>query len=163
MLAVKAGVPNAIVEARHRLQIRVYYEDTDFSGRVYHASYLRFLERGRTEFLRELGIEHRTSFGGNGGRGFYFVVRSMSVDFLKPALMDDELMILTGISSLAGASVGMVQEIQRGYDTLVTAGVRVAVIVNGKARRIPPEVVAKLMAASASAMSMARPNPRSTS
>jgi acyl-CoA thioester hydrolase len=59
--------------------VRVYYEDTDFSGVVYHASYLRFLERGRTEFLRALGIEHRGIFGNGGAGGFHFVVRAMTI------------------------------------------------------------------------------------
>jgi YbgC/YbaW family acyl-CoA thioester hydrolase len=75
--------------------VRVYYEDTDFSGGVYHASYLRFLERGRTEFLRALGIEHRGIFGNGGAGGFHFVVRAMTIEFLKPALMDDVLCVET--------------------------------------------------------------------
>jgi acyl-CoA thioester hydrolase len=85
--ASAAGMP---LLAPHRLAVRVYYEDTDFSGVVYHASYLRFLERGRTEFLRALGIAHRGVFAGGGADGFHFVVRDLTVEFPKPALMDVE-------------------------------------------------------------------------
>ena len=127
----------------HRLAIRVYYEDTDFSGVVYHASYLRFLERGRTEFLRALGIEHRGNFANGGADGFYFVVRAMMIDFLKPALMDDVLSISTQVSKIGGASIEMGQEIRRGDDALLTAKVRIAVVGGGKARRFPAEVLAK--------------------
>ena len=81
----KASAADVPLPAPHRLAVRVYYEDTDFSGVVYHASYLRFLERGRTEFLRALGIEHRGIFGNGGADGFHFVVRAMTIEFLKPA------------------------------------------------------------------------------
>ena len=92
----------------HRLTVRVYYEDTDFSGVVYHASYLRFLERGRTEFLRALGIVHRGIFGNGRAGGFHFVVRAMTIEFLKPALMDDELCVETHPSATGGASIDMI-------------------------------------------------------
>jgi acyl-CoA thioester hydrolase len=132
--------------APHRLTVRVYYEDTDFSGVVYHASYLRFLERGRTEFLRALGIEHRGSFANGGAGGFHFVVRAMSIEFLKPALMDDVLSVATQLSAVGGASIEMVQDIRRGNDVLLTARVRIAVIAGGKPRRIPAEILVKLKA-----------------
>jgi len=128
----------------HRLTVRVYYEDTDFSGVVYHASYLRFLERGRTEFLRALGIENRGNFANGGAEGFHFVVRAMTIDFLKPALMDDVLSISTQVSKIGGASIEMWQEIRRGDDVLLTAKVRIAVVGGGKARRFPTEILAKL-------------------
>jgi acyl-CoA thioester hydrolase len=142
--AASAGV--VVLPPPHQLTVRVYYEDTDFSGVVYHASYLRFLERGRTEFLRALGIEHRGSFANGGAGGFHFVVRAMSIAFLKPALMDDVLSIATQLSAIGGASIEMAQEIRRGDDVLLTAKVRIAVIAGGKARRIPVEVLAKLKA-----------------
>ena len=75
----------------HTFTLRVYYEDTDFSGVVYHASYVRFLERGRTEFLRDLGINQADLFGGSAGLPLGFVVARMSLGFLKPARMDDLL------------------------------------------------------------------------
>jgi acyl-CoA thioester hydrolase len=131
--------------APHRLTVRVYYEDTDFSGVVYHASYLRFLERGRTEFLRALGIAHRGVFAGGKADGF-LVVRSMTIEFLKPALMDDELCVETHPSATGGASIDMMQKIWRGREVLLTAQVRIAVVAGGKAKRIPAGILAKLKA-----------------
>jgi acyl-CoA thioester hydrolase len=132
--------------APHRLTVRVYYEDTDFSGVVYHASYLRFLERGRTEFLRALGIAHRGIFGNGGADALHFVVRAMTIEFLKPALMDDELCVETHPSATRGASIAMLQKIWRGGEVLLTAKVRIAVVAGGKARRIPAGILAKLKA-----------------
>jgi acyl-CoA thioester hydrolase len=140
-----SGEPAAPV-APHRLTVRVYYEDTDFSGVVYHASYLRFLERGRTEFLRALGIAHRGIFGNGGADAFHFVVRAMTIEFLKPALMDDELRVETHPSARRGASVDMMQKIRRDCEVLLTAKVRIAVVAGGKARRIPAGILAKLKA-----------------
>lgn len=137
-----ASSQSAPFPAPHRLTVRVYYEDTDFSGVVYHASYLRFLERGRTEFLRALGIEHRGSFA----NGFHFVVRAMAIEFLKPALMDDVLSVATQLSATGGASIEMWQDIQRGDEIILTAKVRIAVVSGGKTRRIPAPVLAKLKA-----------------
>jgi len=77
------------VGGEHRFACRVYYEDTDFSGSVYHASYLRFLERGRTELLRSLDIHQAAIHSGEAGPIFGFVVRAMKIEFLKPARMDD--------------------------------------------------------------------------
>lgn len=132
--------------APHRLTVRVYYEDTDFSGFVYHASYLRFLERGRTEFLRALGIAHRGGVAGGGPDGFHFVVRAMTIEFLKPALMDDELCVETHPSATRGASIDMMQKIRRGGEVLLTAKVRIAIVAGGKARRIPAGLLVKLKA-----------------
>jgi acyl-CoA thioester hydrolase len=110
------------------------------------ASYLRFLERGRTEFLRALGIEHRGSFANGGAEGFHFVVRAVTIEFLKPAIMDDALSVATRLSTTGGASIEMWQEILRGGDVLLTAKVRIAVVAGGKARRIPAEVLTKFKA-----------------
>jgi acyl-CoA thioester hydrolase len=131
----------------HRFGVRVYYEDTDFSGVVYHASYLRFLERGRTEFLRALGIEHRVIFAKDGA-GFNFAVRAMILDFRKAALMDDCLCVETQTEAIGGASIEMAQAILRDGDILVTAKVRIAVVARGKAIRIPQDVLVKLKATS---------------
>src|SRR5580692_13161755 len=86
-------IDGEIRDGRHHMQIRVYYEDTDFSGVVYHASYLRFMERGRTNHLRLLGADHRALFEETEKEvpGFAFVLRTMNVEFLKPARMDDLL------------------------------------------------------------------------
>lgn len=128
----------------HRFPVRVYYEDTDFSGVVYHASYLRFLERGRTEFLRAIGIEHKVIFADGGKDGFHFVVRSMAIGFVRPALMDDALVVETSPAAIGGASIEMAQRILRGSEVLVTASVRIALVAGGKARRLPQDLAARL-------------------
>ena len=128
-----------IRDGRHHMQIRVYYEDTDFSGIVYHANYLRFMERGRTNHLRLMGAEQHALFADAEAEtpGFAFVVRSMQIDFLKPARMDDVLDVVTWPVAVKGASITLAQEVRRGPDLLVTAQVRVAFVSGGKAQRIP--------------------------
>jgi acyl-CoA thioester hydrolase len=143
-LAKPAGAERARLPEPHLLAVRVYYEDTDFSGNVYHASYLRFLERGRTEFLRALGIEHSRLFENGRAGSWHFVVRAMRIAFLKPARMDDTLLVETGVKGLGGASIEMGQEIRRRDEVLLTAQVRIAIVAGGKARRLPDEIFAKL-------------------
>jgi acyl-CoA thioester hydrolase len=128
-----------IRDGRHHMQIRVYYEDTDFSGIVYHANYLRFMERGRTNHLRLMGAEQHALFeqAYEEAPGFAFVVRSMQIDFLRPALMDDVLDIVTWPVVVKGASITLAQEVRRGEEVLVKAQVRVAFISDGKAQPIP--------------------------
>src|ERR1700681_578179 len=129
----------AIRDGRHYLQLRVYYEDTDFSGIVYHANYLRFMERGRTNHLRLMGAEQHALFAEAQVEtpGFAFVVRSMQIDYLKPARMDDVLEVVTWPVMVKGASITLAQEVRRGEDVLVKARVRVAFISEGKAQPIP--------------------------
>ena len=124
---------------RHVLPVRVYFEDTDFSGVVYHASYLRFMERGRTNHLRLMGAQQHTLFeqAHDETPGFAFVVRSMQIDFLKPARMDDVLDIVTWPVAVKGASITLGQEVWRGDQLLVKAEVRVAFISEGRAQPIP--------------------------
>ena len=128
-----------IRDGRHHMQVRVYYEDTDFSRVVYHANYSRFMERGRTNYLRLLGTDHRALFEQtqNEAPGFAFVVRSMTIDFFKPAHMDDVLEIVTTPTEIKGASITLLQQCRRGDDLLVEARVRVAFVSEGKAQRIP--------------------------
>ena len=128
----------------HRFTIRVYYEDTDFSGVVYHASYLRFMERARTEYLRELGIHQQALFEGSQGVSFGFAVRRMEIDFLKPARMDDLLDVTTSAAKIGGASIDLVQQVIRGEDLLIAARVRVACIANGRPARLPAWVREKM-------------------
>lgn len=116
------------------LAVRVYYEDTDFSGRVYHASYLRFLERGRTEWLRRLGVSHHQIAESS---GIVFAVRRLEIEYLAPAPMDDPLTVLTQLSALRGASIEFRQRILRGERELVAATVLVAAIREGRPARIP--------------------------
>jgi acyl-CoA thioester hydrolase len=124
---------------RHFLTVRVYYEDTDFTGIVYHANYLRYMERGRTNYLRLIGADHRALFEAaeKEAPGFAFVVRSMSLDFLRPARMDDVLDVVTEPEDVKGASVTLRQRVMRGEELLLDAHVRVAFISGGRARPIP--------------------------
>jgi acyl-CoA thioester hydrolase len=128
-----------IRDGRHYQAVRVYYEDTDFSGVVYHASYLRFMERGRTNYLRLIGADHRALFeqAEKEAPGFAFVVRHMSIDFRKPAYMDDVLDVVTSPEEVRGASVTLNQKVVRGEDLLVEAQVQVAFVSGGRAKPIP--------------------------
>jgi acyl-CoA thioester hydrolase len=119
------------------LWARVYYEDTDFSGRVYHASYLRFLERGRTEWLRRRGFGHRDLAETS---GVMFVVRSLKIEFSAPAMMDDLLTVETSVAAVHGASIEFKQRALRSDEELVTAAVLVASIRNGRPARIPADL-----------------------
>ncbi|MGY4414941.1 acyl-CoA thioester hydrolase [Bradyrhizobium sp. LB7.1] len=111
----------------------------EFSKLVYHANYLRFMERARTNYLRLLGTDHRALFEETQTEapGFAFVVRSMTLDFFKPAFMDDVLDIVTMPLEVKGASISLLQQCRRGNDLLVEARVRVAFVSGGKAQRIP--------------------------
>lgn len=128
-----------IRNGRHHMTVRVYYEDTDFTGIVYHANYLRFMERGRTNYLRLIGADQRGLFeeAQQEAPGFAFVVRQMSMNFRKPAKMDDMLEIVTECAEVKGASVMMAQRVMRGEELLLDAEVQVAFISGGKARPIP--------------------------
>ncbi|MCA6113139.1 tol-pal system-associated acyl-CoA thioesterase [Bradyrhizobium sp. CNPSo 4026] len=134
-----AHLDGEIRDGRHHMQVRVYYEDTDFSGIVYHANYLRFMERGRTNHLRLMGAEQHALFAETEVEttGFAFVVRSMEIDFLRPARMDDVLDVVTWPIAVKGASITLAQQVQRGEEVLVKAQVRVAFISEGRAQPIP--------------------------
>src|SRR5438270_11343868 len=121
------------------MAVRVYYEDTDFSGNVYHASYLRFMERGRTNYLRLLGADQRALFEETEKEapGFAFVVRSMQIEFRKAARMDDVLEVITAPQEVRGASITLDQRIMRREEVLIEARVQVAFVSGGRARRIP--------------------------
>ena len=120
--------------AAESLSVRVYYEDTDFSGLVYHASYIRFLERGRTEFLRQAGFGNRDFAEAH---GVFFAVRSLQVEYMASAIMDDLLRVETRIAKLGGASLLFEQGIFRDEQAIVSAKVLVAVLRAGRAARIP--------------------------
>src|SRR5271165_7372859 len=120
------ALDGALRDGGHSMSVRVYFEDTDFSGIVYHASYLRFMERGRTNHLRLLGVQHRALFkeAERETPGFAFVVRSMRIEFLKSARMDDVLDIVTLPREVKGASITLHQQVRRGDELLVEAQVR---------------------------------------
>jgi acyl-CoA thioester hydrolase len=126
-------------DGRHTQVVRVYYEDTDFTGIVYHANYLRYMERGRTNYLRLIGADHRLLFEQTEKEapGFAFVVRAMNIDFLKPARMDDILHIVSDPVEVKGASVTIRQKVMRGDELLLEAQVKVAFISGGRAKPIP--------------------------
>lgn len=127
------------------LPLRIYYEDTDFSGFVYHARYLHFFERGRTEALRAAGIDQRTLFETEGGP-FAFVVRHLSIDYHQPARMDDEVTVETRITEIGGASLRMHQRLLREGHCLAEAAVTIAHLAKGRPKRLDPPLRAQLVA-----------------
>ena len=134
-----------LTKTGHRLVQRVYYEDTDFTGVVYHARYLHFFERGRTDFLRLLGIHHAALDAGDHGEKLAWVVRRMELDFVSPARIDDVLTIETESSQdIGGARIVMNQKILCVGKLLAMAKVE-AVLINsaGRPRRFPKEWVEK--------------------
>jgi acyl-CoA thioester hydrolase len=126
---------------RHVLPIRVYFEDTDFSGLVYHASYVRWCERGRSDFLRLAGNDHRALIDGSSGREpAAFVVRRMRLEYLKPARIDEVLEVTTQLKKMGAASLILDQRIRRGDHLLFEAEVMVVLVsVSGKPLRIARE------------------------
>ena len=126
------------------LPVRVYYEDTDAAGVVYYASYLKFLERARTECLRTLGYEqHQLTT-----EGIAFAVRALSAEYLKPARLDELLEVVTTIGSLGRAQVVFVQRVERNGEILLEASVRVACFdpLRGKAKAMPKDIHEKFKA-----------------
>ncbi|MBP9653088.1 MAG: tol-pal system-associated acyl-CoA thioesterase [Rhodocyclaceae bacterium] len=128
------------------LPLRVYYEDTDTAGIVYYANYLRYLDRGRTEWLRALGVEQLRLAEET---GIVFAVRSLNIEYLKPARLDDRLAVLTELTLAGRAQVMLKQWIERGGETLVEATVRVACLDAKKMKPAAlPAVIRKKMGAS---------------
>ena len=141
-----AGLSGALTPFGHRLIARVYYADTDFSGVVYHARYLEFFERGRSDFLRLAGVHHAELAGGSQGEKIVWIVRRMEIDFVKSARMDDILTIDTRTEKISGARIIMGQELRRGAELLVTARVEAAIVGDlGRPRRFPREWVTAFM------------------
>ena len=123
---------------RHVLPVRVYFEDTDFSGLVYHGSYVRWCERGRSDFLRLLGGDHRRLIDGSGGmEPAAFVVRRLTLEFLKPAHIDEVLEVETQVKQVGAASLTLQQTVRREETILADAEVTVVLVsVSGKPLRI---------------------------
>ena len=119
----------------HRLSVRVYYEDTDLAGIVYYANYLRFIERARTEWVRDLGVDQTRMKNED---GIVFAVRRVEADYLSPAKFDDELTIETSLEQLGGARIVLRQDVLREGEKLFSALVTlVALGANGQPARIP--------------------------
>ncbi len=121
--------------------VRVYYEDTDFSGNVYHANYLKYCERARSDYLRVMGIDQNAMFA----RGEAFVVRRMNCEFLRPAKFEDMLDVETRLIEMSGARFELEQVVKRGAETLFSTSVTVAVVdASGRPKRISSEIAAAL-------------------
>ena len=132
-----------IVDGEHLLPVRVYYEDTDFTGVVYHANYLRYFERGRSDFLRLRGISHTELRSRE--IPMAFVVRRMEIDFAKAARVDDALVVHTLYEAQKGPRVLIRQRIERNGEIIASAAVEVACIrLDGRPLKPPADVVAAL-------------------
>ena len=128
---------------RHEVSIRVYYEDTDLAGIVYYATYLRFIERARTEWVRGLGVDQGAL---KRDQGIVFAVRRVEADYLQPARFDDLLTVTTQLVDLGGARIELRQDVLRGDELLFTANVvLVCLLDTGRAARMPANLRASLM------------------
>lgn len=120
----------------HAIPVRVYWEDTDAGGIVYHASHIRFFERGRTEYLRALGVSQSDLAAGEAP--LFFAVRRMETDYLKPARLDDLLEVTTATREIGGARMTLDQVLTRGADIVARAVVTVVAMgADGRPHRIP--------------------------
>lgn len=126
------------------LPVRVYYEDTDAGGIVYYANYLRFAERARTEFIRAMGCRQQDELEMDDKCGF--AVRHCEIDYIAPAVLDDELVVTCQVTEIKGATAIMHQEVLRGDKTLVTIDVKVAYLslTHKRPTRIPKELAQKI-------------------
>ncbi|MAQ35788.1 tol-pal system-associated acyl-CoA thioesterase [Thioclava sediminum] len=126
----------------HEFPIRVYYEDTDLAGIVYYANYLKFIERGRSEFVRALGVDQVAL---KADHGVVFAVRRVEADYLRPAKFDDELVVTTDLVAETGARFVMEQTVQRDGEVLFTAQVTIVCLNEaGAAQRLPADIRRKL-------------------
>ena len=126
----------------HVLPVRVYYEDTDLAGIVYYANYLKFIERGRSDWIGALGVDQAEL---KSAQGIVFAVRRLEADYLRPAKFGDDLTVVTRLREIGGARIVLEQEVSRGAERLFAAVVTLVCLSdNGQALRIPPEVRARL-------------------
>jgi len=132
----------AVTSGDFKISVRVYYEDTDFSGVVYHARYLHFFERGRTEALRTLGVSHTELLARQ--EPLAFVVRKMTTEWISPARIDDVLSVTTRFREIKGARMMIEQELHRDDALIARADVEAACMnLDGKPRRLPAELIAR--------------------
>ncbi|HBU15183.1 MAG TPA: tol-pal system-associated acyl-CoA thioesterase [Gemmobacter sp.] len=126
----------------HSFPLRVYYEDTDLAGIVYYANYLKFIERGRSEWVRGLGVDQAQL---RAETGIVFAVRRVEADYLRPAVFDDSLTVTTELRSLGGVRIDLWQRVLRGPDVLLTAAVTLVCLgADGRAARLPDAVRSRL-------------------
>ncbi|MGR3660485.1 MAG: tol-pal system-associated acyl-CoA thioesterase [Paracoccaceae bacterium] len=122
----------------HRFELRVYYEDTDLAGVVYYANYLKFIERGRTEFVRALGVDQVAL---KAEAGIVFAVRRVEADYLAAARFDDELVVETSVQAVTGARIVLRQDVLRGAEVLFSAVVTLVALGDaGRAVRLPADI-----------------------
>jgi acyl-CoA thioester hydrolase len=128
---------------QHFLPVRIYYEDTDFTGLVYHANYLRYFERGRSDFLRLAGVHHSLLLDAPEPLGF--AANKITLEFLKPARIDDALVVKTAFETMRGPRIFIAQSVERGADTLARAQVEVCCIsLTGRPRKPPTLLLERL-------------------
>ena len=142
---MSAVTPSAglLLGREHHLAVRVYYEDTDFTGLVYHGNYVRYFERGRSDFLRLMGVGHAALLEHETPGAF--VITRMEIDFRRPARIDDALTVITTYDRLQGARLDASQRIERGGELLCAAKVAAACIdLDGRPRRAPALLVERL-------------------
>lgn len=133
--ALDRPVSGRFAAGEHRFPLRVYFEDTDFTGVVYHANYLRYFERGRSDMLRVAGIDQRAAH--EAGEGAY-AVAEMAIRYRRPAKLDDELLVISRVAGIKAASVVVHQRIMRGGEEIASADVHVAFVgPDGRPRRQP--------------------------
>jgi acyl-CoA thioester hydrolase len=132
--AVDRPYQGAFLGRTHHFAARVYFEDTDVSGVVYHANYLRFMERARSDMLRAAGIDQRGAI--ESGEGVY-VVAELQIKYRAPAKLDDDLVVLSEVIEVRAASCLIQQRVMRGPDVLAEAGVTAAFIAEGRPKRQP--------------------------
>ncbi len=126
----------------HTHPVRVYYEDTDLAGIVYYANYLKFIERGRSEWVRERGIDQAAL---KAEQGIVFAVRRVEADYLRPARFGEDLLVATRLREIGGARIVLEQEITRAGERLFHAVVTLVCLSDdGHAARVPAEVRARL-------------------
>lgn len=129
----------------HHLPVRVYFEDTDFSGIVYHARYLHFLERGRTDMLRLMGVHHSELKDGAYGEPLFFAVKTMQLDFKAAAQIDDVLIVETNVASIKGVRLNLKQVLLKDEKTILAADVEIVLInADGSPKRIPKDLITRL-------------------
>lgn len=141
-----AGISGELTGSGHKLAVRVYFEDTDFSGLVYHTSYLRWCERGRSDFLRLLGIEHSAlANGAFAGEPCAFAVRRIAADFLKSARIDDILEVHTSAGAVTKASITLAQTIERRGEAIFRLEAQcILLTASGRLLRLPAALTSLL-------------------
>ncbi|GGE06921.1 tol-pal system-associated acyl-CoA thioesterase [Polymorphobacter glacialis] len=122
-----------IIDGRHHYPVRVYFEDTDMTGIVYHANYLHYMERARTEMLRLSGVIHTEMMGARAG---YYAVHSMNITWFRPARLDDELTVVSRVTKVRAAATCLIHDVMRGAELLCSGAVTAAFLdMDGRPRR----------------------------